>query len=106
MAIVVIDKELVPYSFEMDLGGRTYTFEIRYNHKHDYFTVDLLVGENALALGVKLVWGVPLFEAIETPLFPLEEIVPYGDNLNEHVTWDTLGRSVHIHLGEDDGIFI
>ncbi|MCE5168966.1 hypothetical protein LQV63_06545 [Paenibacillus profundus] len=106
MAVIVIDKELVPYSFDMDLGERTYTFEVRYNARHDYFTVDLLEGDIPLALGVKLVWGVPLFESMETPDFPLELIVPYGDNPEEHVTWDTLGQSVSMHLGEDDGIFV
>ncbi|EJW19121.1 hypothetical protein M5X00_28855 [Paenibacillus alvei] len=106
MAIIGIDKDLVPYSFDMDLGDRTYTFEVRYNSTHDYFTVDLSEGDTPLALGVKLVWGVPLFVSMETREFPLELIVPYGDNPEEQITWDTLGRSVHLHLGDDDGILI
>lgn len=106
MAIIGIDKDLVPYSFDMDLGDRTYTFEVRYNSTHDYFTVDLSEGDTPLALGVKLVWGMPLFVSMETREFPLELIVPYGDNPEEQITWDTLGRSVHLHLGDDDGIFI
>ncbi|NOJ69346.1 phage baseplate plug family protein [Paenibacillus alvei] len=106
MAIIGIDKDLVPYSFDMDLGDRTYTFEVRYNSTHDYFTVDLSEGDTPLALGVKLVWGVPLFISMETREFPLELIVPYGDNPEEQITWDTLGRSVHLHLGDDDGILI
>lgn len=106
MAIIGIDKDLVPYSFDMDLGDRTYTFEIRYNFTHDYFTVDLSEGDTPLALGVKLVWGMPLFVSMETREFPLELIVPYGDNPEEQITWDTLGQSVYLHLGDDDGILI
>ncbi|MFL1676954.1 phage baseplate plug family protein [Paenibacillus dendritiformis] len=106
MAIIRIDKDLIPYSFDMDLGERTYTFEVRYNAAHDYFTVDLSEGDKPLALGVKLVWGMPLFESMETREFPLEVIVPYGDHPGELITWDTLGQSVHLHLGDDDGILI
>lgn len=106
MAIIGIDKDLVPYSFDMDLGDRTYTFEVRYNFTHDYFTVDLSEGDTPLALGVKLVWGMPLFVSMETREFPLELIVPYGNNPEEQITWDTLGQSVHLHLGDDDGILI
>lgn len=43
--------------------------------------------------------GMPLFESMETRDFPLEVFVPYGDNPGELITWDTLGQSVHLHLG-------
>lgn len=106
MAIITIDKALIPYSFDMELGGRTYMVEIRYNARHDYFTIDLSLEDQLLVSGVKLVWGVPLFESMETPDFPVETIVVYGENVGEQVTWDTFGQSVHIHLGEDNGIYV
>ncbi|MCR8844208.1 hypothetical protein NQ117_10975 [Paenibacillus sp. SC116] len=106
MAILTIEKERLPYSFDMDMGTRTYTFDVRYNNKHDYFTMDISQGGTPLALGVKLVWGVPLFESMETTDFPLESIVPYGSDPEELVSWETLGNSVFLNVGDENAVIV
>ena len=62
--ILQIDKELIPYEFEIVLSQKTYTFGIKYNSKKDMFTVDLYKDDVALVLGEKIVLGGVLFEAI------------------------------------------
>ncbi|UHA71938.1 phage baseplate plug family protein [Paenibacillus sp. 481] len=106
MAILTIDKELIPYSFDIEIGQRLYTMELRYNARHDYFTVDLSGEHGPLVLGAKLNWGVPLFDNLETADFPNEPIIAEGIDGHERISWDALGETVQLRVGEDDGEFI
>lgn len=38
---IEIEKALIPYRFEMELGAELFLIEIRYNELHDYFSLDL-----------------------------------------------------------------
>ncbi len=41
MEYIEIEKDLIPYRFDIAIDGKTYTFEVSYNAENDYFTVDL-----------------------------------------------------------------
>lgn len=102
MEYIPIEKEQIPYQFDIDLGGKVYTFEINYNMTFDFFTVDLYLDEQVLALGSKMVYGVPLFEGVETVDFPVVLIRPFDEAGQEQtVSWDNLGVSVFLYYGEE-----
>ncbi|ASS66372.1 MULTISPECIES: hypothetical protein [unclassified Paenibacillus] len=98
---IEIDKAQIPYQFEIELTGELYRMEIQYNPDFDFFTVDLYRGDELLATGQKLVYGVPLWRAIWDERFPDVAIVPYDLAEKEtRITWDNLGESVFLYLYE------
>jgi len=101
---ISIDKELIPYTFDITLDGETFTFEINYNAMRDFFTVNLLKNNNYIVQGQKIVYGVPLFlnhQHLEVPKSP---IIAYDLALNEDsVTWENLNETVFLwFLGGND----
>ena len=38
---IEIDKDEIPYSFEIELAGEVFEIEVNYNQTYDFFTVDL-----------------------------------------------------------------
>lgn len=94
---IEIEKELIPYQFEIELEEEIFTFDIRYNENHDFFTIDLYKGEELLCAGEKLVYGEPLFDRIHTPVFPAPTIVPLDPSNHENrITWDNLNETVFL----------
>ena len=90
-----IDKDAIPYRFDMRLGGVTWTFEIRYNTEYDFFTADLYRAGVSIAVGEKLVYGQPLFvdEINGVHIVPLDLSGNSG-----RVGWNELGASVFLYL--------
>lgn len=97
MEYIPIFKSEVPYRFEIRLGQEFFEFEVRYNMRHDFFTVDLYKNGEALAYGQKLVYGQPLFEEIRDSRFPAPQLVPYDEaGLESRVTYANLGKTVFL----------
>ncbi|MFT9493424.1 phage baseplate plug family protein [Anaerosolibacter sp.] len=104
MDYIEIDKTAIPYKFDMQIGGSTYTFEIQYNAEHDFFTIDLYLGTEVLVYGEKLVYGKPLFETIRNEKFPDVIIIPLDSTKQEiRITYDNLGESVLLYVIERNG---
>lgn len=102
--IIPIAKENIPYQFEIELVGAVFVFEVHYNTQHDFFTVDLHRDGDALALGEKLVYGAPLFEAYADDRFPVVLLTPYDKADNEtRVTYENFGETVFLYVGDGDG---
>ena len=101
MKYIKIEKDLIPYRFDIQLAEKTYTFEVHYNSEYDFFTVDLYIGDEAIIYGEKLVYGKRLFDypSIDFPV----EIVP-RDNAEEQsrVGYDNLEDSVFLYIIEGD----
>jgi len=90
-----IDKNAIPYRFEIKLAGVTYGFEIRYNSEYDYFTADLYRGNELVVAGEKIVYATPLFENEIQNL----KILPLDLSGNsDRVGWNELGESVFLYL--------
>lgn len=105
MDYIDIEKENIPYRFDISLADELFTFEVQYNPDFDYFTVGLEKNGEILAAGEKVVYGMPLFYDIQDNRFPLVPIVPYDESGNSSaVTWETLGESVFLYVieGDDD----
>lgn len=101
--IIEIDKELIPYSFEIELGADMYTLEINYNEHADLFTATLYKDEEILSIE-PIIYGVPLFQDVyEAGVFPPLDIVPLDEAGNETaVTWDNFNKTVFLTI-DDEG---
>lgn len=103
MEYIDIEKNLVPYRFDISLADVIYTFEVQYNEQFDYFTVDLERDGEVLVTGEKLVYGLTLFYDVMDNRFPKVPIVPYDQSETESVVnWRTLSESVFLFLIEGD----
>ncbi|MBP2002566.1 hypothetical protein J2Z69_003652 [Paenibacillus shirakamiensis] len=104
MEYIEIEKELIPYRFDMSLGDEMFTFEVGYNPDYDFFTVDLEKNGELLTQGEKLVYGKPLFSEVTDGRFPSIPIIPYDESSRtDTVTWDTLSERVFLYLSPVEG---
>lgn len=105
MGIIEIDKTKIPYSFDIQLSGQIYTFNINYNILFDFFTADLSLNGTPLVKAEKLVLGQFLFredcedkEHNINSNFPNELLyVGSSDNTIQRVSYDNLGSSVFLY---------
>ncbi|MDR9857877.1 MULTISPECIES: phage baseplate plug family protein [unclassified Paenibacillus] len=103
---IEIEKDLIPYRFDISLADEMFTFEVHYNEEFDFFTVNLEKNGEILATGEKLIYGQPLFYDNQDNRYPKVPIVPYDESENEsEVNWRTLNESVFLYVieGDDDG---
>lgn len=104
---IPIQKDMIPYRFDIILNGKTFTFDVKYNAMSDFFTVDLLRNDQYIVIGEKIVYGRTLFLNQRHLDVPDIAIVPYDLSLNEYdVTWDNLNNTVFLWIlqgGLSDG---
>lgn len=94
---IPIEKDLIPYQFELELEQEVFTFDIQYNEIYDFFTLDVYKNDELLVVGEKLVYGEPLFNHIYTPDFPAPTIIPYDPSNHENrITWENLNETVFL----------
>ncbi|MCY6957900.1 phage baseplate plug family protein [Clostridium brassicae] len=62
MGTIEIDKDLIPYRFDLELSNKIYTFVIKYNFISDFFTIDLLIDDKILVQSEKIVLNEQLFK--------------------------------------------
>ncbi|MFJ7891293.1 phage baseplate plug protein [Lysinibacillus xylanilyticus] len=98
-----IDKNEIPYSFEIDLAGEVFELEVNYNQSHDFFTVDLFKDGGALVIGEKLILNRQLFRNRVDIDLPKVKIIP-KDRANSatRITYDNLNETVFLYVGETD----
>ena len=103
MDYIEIEKDLIPYQFDIAIGGQSYTFEVGYNAENDYFTIDLYRNDQLVIAGVKICYGRPLFAANMYLDIPQVPIVPLDlSGQEQRVTWDNLNETVFLWLVTDD----
>lgn len=99
---ISIDKEDIPYQFDVELVGEMFTFLIKYNATFDFFTVDLSKNGEILVYGVPMVYGVPLFGSFNNVNLPRVPLVPYDlANKEDVITYDNMNRTVFLYV---DGV--
>lgn len=106
MEYIDIDKDLVPYKFEISLLDETYTFNVEYNSMKDYFTVDLYKDSEIIVLGEKLIYGKPLFLTSLYKDIPKVRIIPLDlAGKAERISFENLNEEVFLFLiGDNDEI--
>lgn len=106
MEYIEIDKNMIPYSFEITLNDKTYTFYVKYNVLKDFFTIDLYRNDEVIVLGEKLVYGKPLFSTSQYKDVPDVKIIPFDlTGKSERITFENLNEEVFLYLvGDDDEV--
>lgn len=105
MGVIDIDKDIIPYQFDLELSNKIYTFTINYNFISDFFTVDLSLGDKILVQGEKIILDEVLFRETSTDAegnisedFPSEVLVfSASDNEVDRITFDNLGEDVQFY---------
>ena len=107
MRFINIDKDSIPYKFDMTLAGDTFTFYVNYNTQGDFFTIGLYKNDEAVVLGEKLVYGRQLFLSYQYRDIPKIPIVPIDLAGNtERITFENMNKDVFLFLidGDDNEI--
>ena len=94
MRIIEIEKDLVPYEFQIELKSTLYTFSIRYNQEYDFYTVDLSIGDDIIVEGEKMVLNSLLFSSyshldVSMGILPMD-IADKAERLGEKELMDTV----------------
>lgn len=98
-----IDKNEIPYSFEVELAEEIYELEVNYNQSHDFFTIDLFKDGSVLVIGEKLILNRPLFQNRVDIDLPKVQLIP-KDRANSatRITYENLNETVFLYVGETD----
>ena len=104
--VLPIERDLIPYTFDIVLSNVTYTFGINYNSLTENLTVDLIRDGVNLVRGEKITLGIPLFEAVShdsngnrDSRFFNELLVPYDfSNIATNVTYNNIQNQVFIWI--------
>lgn len=100
--IIEINKELMPYSFDIVLAGEEYNLEFMYNKFADLFTVTLRKGNEVLVYNEPIIYGTELFlDVYKSGLFPMLSIVPLDEaGIETAVTYENFGKTVFLTIDD------
>lgn len=103
MEVIEINKELIPYTFEMVLNREVFEFRVDYNNTADLFTVSLYKDGQPLCIGEPIIYGIPIFSDIQNRgHFPKVTITPIDpSDETQEVTFDNLSATVLLVLEGD-----
>lgn len=110
---IAINKEAIPYDFEILLSDETFKIGVNYNETADLFTLSLAklneeTGEyDTVCAGEPIVYGVPLWQDVFVAgKYPALTIIPLDESGDtDAITFDSLGRTAFLIIdngGEDD----
>lgn len=104
MRYININKNLIPYRFEIVIENETFEFAVNYNDIYDYFAIDLFKNNTPIILGEKLVYKKPLFMSCFYKDIPKVLIVPYDlSEKTDRITFENMNEQVFLYMIEDDG---
>ncbi|MEV9639470.1 hypothetical protein ABZ756_02080 [Mammaliicoccus sciuri] len=99
MEYIEIDKDEIPYRFTIDLADEEFEFEINYNNRFDFFTIDLYKDGRTLVVGEKLILDRPLFTDLVDIELPKVTITPKDRSNNEtRITYDNLEKTAFLFV--------
>ena len=101
--IIEIEKELIPYNFDILLGAEEFNLYIMYNEVEDLFTVTLSKDDKVLVDNEPIIYGTRLFEDVYRSEYPCLDIVPLDESgENDTVNWENFGKTVFLTI-DDEG---
>lgn len=103
-----IDKNLIPYEFEIVLNNKLYTLGIDYNTSGDFFTATLSYQNEVLVQGEKILLGQVLFRQLYEdknynldPKYPTDIIMPQSYNGKvDRIGYDQLQENCFLYVVE------
>lgn len=101
--IIEVDKELLPYNFDIVLAGEEFNLDFSYNSKADLFTCTLSKDDEVLVYNEPVIYGVEMFaDVYKSGLFPMVAIVPLDEAGNETaVTYENFGKTVFLTIDDE-----
>lgn len=101
--IIEINKNDLPYNFNIVLGAEEFNLEFKYNAVCDLFTCTLSKNDEVLVYDEPLIYGTKLFQDVyDAETFPCLDIVPFDESRKENaVTFKNMGVTVFLTI--DDG---
>lgn len=108
--IIEINKDLIPYEFDIVLADETFKIGINFNETAELFTADLWKldeesGEyEEICLGEPIIYGKKLWEDVYiNGKYPSVDIVPFDESgENNAVTFDNLNETVFLCIDNTD----
>jgi hypothetical protein len=98
---IEIEKDLIPYRFDIELADELFTFEVNYNDRFDFFTIDLWKDGEVVVYGQKININKPLFSPLTDQRLPKVYIIPLDESGEAtRVTYENLGETVFLFIGE------
>lgn len=100
--IIEVEKELIPYNFNIVLAGEEFNMEFMYNERADLFTCTLSKNGEVVVYNEPLIYGVELFaDVYRADYFPALAIVPLDEAGNENkITYDNFGKTVFLTIDD------
>lgn len=99
---IEIDKDQIPYSFDILLADEEFELAISYNQRADLFCVELIKNEEILCYE-PVIYGVPLFKDVFQENFPALQIVPLDESgIENEVTFNNLNETVFLTIDNGD----
>lgn len=100
MRIIEINKDLIPYNFDILLNDDVYNMLVDYNNTADLFTVTLSKEGEVLCYCEPIIYGQPLFgDLVTRGNFPTVTITPIDESEESNtVTFDNLSRTVFLSV--------
>ena len=101
---IIVEKSLIPCTFDILLGDELFNLTVNYNEKHDFFTVALGKDSETICEGEPLVYGFPLFRDIYQPdEYPGLDIIPIDDSGEQNtITFENFGEVVFLTVDNYD----
>lgn len=97
---IELELDMVPYNFDIVLGGELFNMEFFYNSYGDFYTVTLRKDDEVLCYNEPLVYGVELFSNVYvSDKFPKLSIVPLDESgIQQAVTKETFCKTVFLTI--------
>ena len=101
-----INKNLIPYKFNILLNNELFELRVDYNNKADLFTVSLYKDNVELCVGEPIIYGMPLFGDLQNRgNFPRVVITPIDESGESNaVTYDNLSTTVFLNVSVGDEV--
>lgn len=98
---IIIEKDLIPYTFEIVLGNDNYGLSVDYNETGDLYTISLYK-DDELIVTEPIIYNQPLFgDVYMVDRFPVVIIVPTDESGQEtEVTSENFGVSVFLCIDD------
>lgn len=97
-----IDKDNIPYSFEILLGNESFEMEWNYNESAGLFTVTISKEDEVLVYNEPIIYGVPLFCDCSDSRLPALSLVPFDESGNvDTITHENFGETVFLTIDEE-----
>lgn len=100
--IIEVEKELLPYAFNIVLAGEEFNMAFDYNKAAELFTCTLSKNGNVVVYNEPLIYGRELFaDVYKADYFPALSIVPIDESGNENtITYENFGKTVFLTIDD------